>query len=91
MSDTNEIKPRYMDTEGTSIYSGISVEDLEAMRQTNRGPTFIDLYWWFLYDPRDVDEWMDKYKITPTECDHESAKDPEEDNDFESPPTADRL
>ena len=63
MSNTHMIKPRYMDTEGASIYSGIPNWILVSMRKDHWGPTYIkipddDV----LYDCKDVDEWMEDRK-----------------------------
>lgn len=50
MPDENVIKPRYLNTEEASIYSGLSISELDFRCGNDLGPTFVKLHDDILYD-----------------------------------------
>jgi excisionase family DNA binding protein len=56
----------YMDTKQTAEALGVSPRTLEGWRQTGEGPKFAKVGRRVLYDPEDVNAWLDASKRTKT-------------------------
>ena len=55
-------EPRYMNTEQAGSYLGLSPSTLRRMRVTGEGPRYSKAGRRVIYDPSDLDEWVDERK-----------------------------
>lgn len=59
-------EPRYLNTQQAATYVGLSPCTLNRMRVTGEGPLYAKAGRRVLYDPSDLDRWIDDRKRTFT-------------------------
>jgi predicted DNA-binding transcriptional regulator AlpA len=54
-------------TPDAARYLGLSTSLLEKLRQRGEGPTYVKIGRAIVYDPCDLDDWIDRNKVPPCE------------------------
>ncbi|HEV2899894.1 MAG TPA: DNA-binding protein [Pseudaminobacter sp.] len=59
MTENANQRRQMLRTDGASLHTGLSVSTLEKLRLTGGGPRYIKLGRAVVYDPLDLDAWLD--------------------------------
>lgn len=80
-------EPRYLNTEQAGSYLGLSPSTLRRMRVTGEGPRYSKAGRRVIYDPHDLDEWVEERKRRFTgESVEEDDSGPEDGDDSDGGP-----